>query len=206
LEQLDRPTANLTLPTPQQQQAVVDATTTQSNHSNKSSDDEEDEEDDAFLKALSLVHVSQHNSAVVSQQLYDIALSHQCYLINALLAIGFAMESYHSLIARCVYTMARRRASSVLQVSHPALDKALRQGGVHELRKQLCPGLFTTPTLVVPAAPERKSPVNDASYPIAFFTSFADGKYETQSSGRSVLPPLHCSAVFPLRSSVTHAK
>ena len=95
-------------------------------------------------------------------------------------------------------------AASVLQLQNAALDKALRQGGVHELRKQLCPGLFTATSSTTPVqqpvtATGRKSPVTDASYPLAFFSSFAEGKYETQSSGRSVLPPLHCSAVFPLR-------
>lgn len=201
LELLERPTNLHILPATMMNSASAPQIRSDGSSKSTTSDDDE-HDDDAFLKALSLVHVSQP-SAGMSQQLYDVAFQHHCYLVNALLAIGFAMEAYHSLIARCVYTMARRRAASVLHLQHPALDKALRQGGVHELRKQLCPGLFATTTSATsspqqaPAGGAGKT--TDAPYPLAFFTSFAEGKYETQSSGRTVLPPLHCSAVFPLR-------
>jgi hypothetical protein len=142
-----------------------------------------DDDDEAFLNALSLVHVSQP-SAVISQHTYDTAMQHQCFLVNSLLAIGFAVEGVNSLIARCAYTTARRRAASALEMRHPALDQQLRQGGVHELRTQM-----------IGSGSSGEFGGDFASH---FFTSYVDS-HGAGPCDPSMPPPLHCVSVFPLR-------
>ncbi|CUF71072.1 RNA-binding protein, putative [Bodo saltans] len=153
--------------------------------------DPSDHEDDdaAFLSALSLVHVSQP-SAVISQHVYETALAHQTFLVNALLAIGFGMENVNCLIARCAFTSARRRASAVLGSVHPELDRGLMAGGVHNLYAQLMPAVQQQ---------QRSTTVGD--FATHFFTSYRDANEDTvPAPTMESLPPLHCVAIFPHKS------
>ncbi|CUF70619.1 Hypothetical protein, putative, partial [Bodo saltans] len=155
-------------------------------------DPDHEDDDAAFLSALSLVHVSQP-SAVISQHVYETALAHQTFLVNALLAIGFGMENVNCLIARCAFTSARRRASTVLGSVHPELDRGLMAGGVHNLYAQLMPA--------AQQHQQQRSTTVGGDFATHFFTSYRDANEDTvPAPAMESLPPLHCVAIFPHKS------